>query len=670
MRDPFGIVGTTIDRRYAIRRVVAEGGFGVVYEAEAVALGVKVAIKVLKSEMVSSSPEALARFEQEARLLARLRHPAIVSLTDAAHLDDGTPYLALEWIEGETLDAYLERVGPLPLEDALRLLGPVASAIAYAHDEGVVHRDLKPGNVMIGRRAGSRDEVSAKVLDFGVARWTSPHGVRTTTTSNSGLSIGFAAPEQYGKEFGPVDGRADQFALAAIVYAALTALPPFAGDSLTEVMFATCMAQERPSVAAMRADLPNAVDAVVRRALAIRPDQRFATIREFFAALEEAARHGDAIGSAPTMRGGPPTRTAGALPEPATLPSPGLSRDAPRTQEAPSIGVAPTQRAPETGPLGTRPTGAAPSEPDPEMPPSSMAPSTKVSPATRWILVVAVLVTLGGAAAAAWPLVMPTEPTKPKPKVQPSTTKASVSASTSAAPGSCGALRDDEVCIAGGSLHRGPSDCATEGSDPGHKAACPQNWVNVSTFVLDRTEVSIARYKQCVAQGKCGNVDVDASLSTPIRSVAWADAKKFCEWDHGKRLPTDDEWELAAAGAGAAHREYPWGNEKATGERAVYEDGTTPAAVVAVDAPNKGATPDGVLHLAGNVAEWTATAAPASAPWPYGLEATSGTRRWVRGGAFDSSYDALRTWARDAYPEAYTSPSIGFRCARTLKSTP
>ncbi|MBK7396003.1 MAG: protein kinase [Myxococcales bacterium] len=115
MRDPLGLVGTTIDRRYEVRRIVAEGGFGLVYEAEAVALGVPVAIKVLRAELLESSPEARARFGQEAKLLVRMRHPAIVQLSDAAHLDDGTPYLVLEWIEGETLDAFLARVGPLPL---------------------------------------------------------------------------------------------------------------------------------------------------------------------------------------------------------------------------------------------------------------------------------------------------------------------------------------------------------------------------------------------------------------------------------------------------------------------------------------------------------------------------------------------------------------------------
>ncbi|MGZ5971601.1 MAG: bifunctional serine/threonine-protein kinase/formylglycine-generating enzyme family protein [Polyangiales bacterium] len=641
-------MGTTIDRRYEVRRVVAEGGFGVVYEAEAIALGVKVAIKVLRAEAVSSSPEARARFAQEAKLLARLRHPAIVSLTDAAHLEDGTPYLALEWIEGETLDAYLERVGPLPLEDAVSLLGPVASAIAYAHDEGVVHRDLKPGNVMIGR-----NDRRAKVLDFGVARWTSPHGVQTTTTSGTGLSIGFAAPEQYGKEFGPVDGRADQFALAAVTFAALSGTAPFAGDTLTEVMFATCLSQERPSlsrVPSLPHSLPRAVDAVLQRALSIRPDQRFTTIRAFWSALEEAARHGDTASAPATQQVGPPTRTAGAMPSPATLPSPNVA-SGPATIATPSIGVAPTQPAPMTGPAGTRPTGQPSSEP--ESPPSSLAPSTKVSSTTRWLLVFAVLATIGGGAAAAWPLMVPKEPKpKPVPTAKTSTkTSSPSSVVTASAKSDCGKLLEDEVCILGRRFLRGPDDCGVQ--DPPHRAACPRTDVTINSFAIDRTELSVAKYERCSLAGKCTPIDLDTSKTTPIRKLTWSQAKEVCAY-YGKRLPTDDEWELAAG-----RDVYPWGNENPSLDRASYaEKEGSPGAIVAVDALPKGATRDGLLNLAGNVAEWTSSSAP---------KADGEKRFWVRGGSAESTAETLRSWAREAYAESTQSSAIGVRCARTPK---
>lgn len=664
MRDPYGIVGRTIDRRYLVSRFVAEGGFGVVYEAEAIALGVKVAIKVLRSEIVASSPEARARFDQEARVLARLRHPGIVSITDSSHLTgdehEGTPYLALEWIDGETLDRYLERVGPLPLEDALRLLGPVANAIAHAHAQQVVHRDLKPSNVMIGPQG------EAKVLDFGLARWSAPHGVRTTSSSGTGLSIGFAAPEQYGKEFGPVDERADQFALAAVVWASLTAKAPFHGETATEVMWATCMTPQRPELAQERPDLPRAVDEVLQRALAIRPEGRFNSIKELWTALEEAARHGD-HGGAPTARVSPPTATRGSFPEVATLPSPDLNAMAPRTQVSAHLGVAQTQPAPMTRPTGTSPTGAAP---PPASEPMSAAPSTRASPATRWGIVLALGAALGAGVFAAWPLIAPAGPRPVPPKAvlsgKPTAsakTSTSTSTSSSSKPpaGPCGEQQESEACIEGTHFTRGPNDCGE--TDPVHQAACPATSVEVGTFVIDRLEVAAGEWAECVKAKRCRAIaSTDPRL--PAREVTWADAEGYCAF-RKKRLPTDDEWELAAAGK-THDRQFPWGNALPTPALAVFTKAEPLLGPASVDSPS-GETKDHVQHLAGNVAEWTKTTAPASAPSPDGVPVTDGPRAWVRGGSYDATEEWLRTYARQAYPKDLVSPSIGFRCARHPK---
>lgn len=648
MRDPLGIVGTTIDRRYAVRRFVAEGGFGIVYEAEATALGVKVAIKVLRSEILASSTlgaEARTRFEQEARVLAKLRHPGIVSITDASHLDDGTPYLALEWIEGETLDTYLNRVGALPLDDALAMIAPVARAIQHAHEQQIIHRDLKPSNVMITNGA-------AKVLDFGLARWASPEGLRTSTQAGTGLSIGFAAPEQYGKEFGPVDARADQFALAAVIYATLTAKPPFAGERLTEVMWATCMAPLRPSVRNDRPELSQAVDDVLQRALSIRSEARYSTTREFFAALEDAARSHDGVPA--TFKQGPPTQTAGTMPQVATLPSPELGMQGPRTRVESAFVVAPTMPA-MTGPAGTKPTGHSP---PPRSEPISAVPSTRASLATTWTIVLAVGAAIGAGTFAAWPLIAPSPP-RIVPKVQPSASP-SVSTSASAAPGPCGVLSESEACISGTKFRRGPEDCSGA-LDREHRLACPPAVVSVPMFVIDRYEVSFARYAKCT---KCPKLAGEPGF--PVRNITRANAAAFCAFEK-KRLPSDDEWELAAAGK--HNQKHPWGNEAPTPTRAQFTtDEASQSGPLPVDTLQAGATPDGVFHLVGNVAEWTSTDAPADAPWPFGQTALEfATRAWVRGGSYESTAESLRSWSREAYPYDHAHPTIGFRCARTPK---
>ncbi|GAC1351894.1 MAG: hypothetical protein NVSMB1_09340 [Polyangiales bacterium] len=250
----------------------------------------------------------------------------------------------------------------------------------------------------------------------------------------------------------------------------------------------------------------------------------------------------------------------------------------------------------------------------------------------------------------------------------------------------CLDLLEGEACIAAAKFHRGPFDCA--GSDPAHRAACPSQVVYVPTFAIDKREVSVGRYQACVASLACRPVtliddgggekrDEDAGDGgvlgaregegdQPVRFVTVAEAQAVCSWDHGKRLPTDDEWELASAGD--SHREFPWGNEFPTDSSAVFSSNA--AGAMARRKPNvvastpAGATPEGVLDLAGNVAEWTSTRAPARAR--SSSEGSSTARRWVRGGSFASPPEGLRTFMREAHPEDSRSADLGFRCARTL----
>jgi len=202
--DVFALVGRTLHERVRVDRVVAEGGFGVVYAGEHLSLGVPVAVKVLKSDDGELVPPKsfVEQFVREARVIARVRHPNIVQVLDVATIDvEGgvVPCMVLEWFDGVTLDRWLDQRGEeraMTPHEAWALLRPVADAIATAHDAGVAHRDLKPTNVMV---LTTKKGPLAKVLDFGIAKLMNGEvagtGVTATQSSVRAYSPLYAAPE-------------------------------------------------------------------------------------------------------------------------------------------------------------------------------------------------------------------------------------------------------------------------------------------------------------------------------------------------------------------------------------------------------------------------------------------------------------------------------------------
>ena len=271
------LIGSIVAERYHILRKLGEGGMGTVYLAEHVKMGRKAALKVMNPGM-NSDPDAIARFNREAANASRLNHPNVCAIYDFGETPDGLIYLAMEFIEGESLTSLIAKNGYLPAPRAAAIIHQAADALSAAHDQGIVHRDLKPYNIMIAKGRDGGDVV--KVVDFGIAKASSSDAQRVTKT---GLVVGtpeYMSPEQLAGD--KLDGRSDIYSLGLVAFNALTGLLPFASESAQETMIMRLtdrpktMAEVRPDV-----DWPSALQAVMDKVLQRDVNERYQKSAEF-----------------------------------------------------------------------------------------------------------------------------------------------------------------------------------------------------------------------------------------------------------------------------------------------------------------------------------------------------------------------------------------------------
>jgi serine/threonine-protein kinase len=325
--------GDVIGGRFQVEAHIGEGGMGEVYRATHVYLKRTVALKVLHRRLVSNQ-DAWARFQREAELVSQLEGPNIVRTFDFGRLDDGQPFLSMEFVEGETLDKVLSR-GPLEVKDAANVLAQVCEGLAEAHALGIVHRDLKPPNIMMGRRRDGK--LVAKILDFGIARLAAAGQERLTATGAVIGTPSYLAPEQ--AQGGDIDARTDLYSLGCVAYELLTGRVPFKADTLARLILMHL--QERPrALEAYRPSLGEwpAVTEVVLKALEKDPKARFQTVTEFAEALAAAVEGkakpaDDAPAPAPEPAWGvekmplitaPPPQALTLQPAPTPMPPPGI----------------------------------------------------------------------------------------------------------------------------------------------------------------------------------------------------------------------------------------------------------------------------------------------------------------------------------------------------------
>ena len=281
------LIGSVLSGKYRIDERLNEGGMGTVYRGTHVLMDKTVAIKVLRPSLAADE-KIVARFSREARAASRISHPNALSVTDFGEDENGTVFLVMEYLSGRTLKKVIQEEGPLPLPRVVDITRQIADALNAAHQQGIIHRDLKSDNIML---LDTMTGDHAKVLDFGIAKINEPDGNRDSGSLTApNLVIGtpqYMSPEQCSQD-SEIDSRSDIYSLGVILYEMLVGHVPFSAESPTMVMLKH-LQEPVPSVLDERNDLPASIDRVIARAMAKLPANRYQNVAELIEDLTIAS---------------------------------------------------------------------------------------------------------------------------------------------------------------------------------------------------------------------------------------------------------------------------------------------------------------------------------------------------------------------------------------------
>ena len=421
-----GREGQMISDRYRVLKLLGEGGMGEVYLAEHTYLNKKVAIKLLRSEITSSN-EAVQRFYQEAKSAARIKHESIIEIYDFGKLDDGTIYLAMEFLEGSPL-ADIMLNGPMELSRAIDIVIQIADGLAAAHAEGIIHRDMKPENVFIIRDRVGRERV--KILDFGIAKMSSGEGEGHGLTK-TGTIFGtphYMSPEQaMGRQ---LDHRTDIYSLGVIMFKMFAGSVPFKAELFMGIL-TQHITTPPPAPTSLRPDLPPPVEQVILKAMDKDPSRRYQSMSELIMDLQRVMLElGISTPTAPPLQTLPPPQAVGVPSVP-----PGSSMASALVPPVPpsATGTYGTMTSPPaTGPYvpAASATGMAMPAYQTQTPYSGQ--SATVSPVSEHsgkgaLIAILVIVLLGGGGAAGWWFFLRNKKSN---ETQPTTTTTSQTADT------------------------------------------------------------------------------------------------------------------------------------------------------------------------------------------------------------------------------------------------
>ncbi|HVJ88985.1 MAG TPA: serine/threonine-protein kinase, partial [Labilithrix sp.] len=277
------LIGRTIGDRYHVKGILGEGGMGTVYDAEHLNLNRPIAIKVL-SPAQAKKQVSVKRFQQEARAAGAIGHPNICAVHDLGTLDDGSPYLVMEKLVGQTLADRIAKEGRLPFGDVIEVICQVLSGLVAAHEKGIIHRDIKPENIFLAHRIGSPPIV--KLLDFGVSKMMPEFRSDDDELTRTGMVMGtpyYMAPEQARGERN-LDGRVDVYACGVVMYEALAGKRPFLAPNYNSLLLAIINTVPR-SIREFRPDTPPELEAILLRAMEKNRADRYLSAEHFLRAL-------------------------------------------------------------------------------------------------------------------------------------------------------------------------------------------------------------------------------------------------------------------------------------------------------------------------------------------------------------------------------------------------
>lgn len=300
------LLGTILNDRYRVIEEVGRGGMSVVYRGLHEMMDRTVAIKMLQAQHVTDQL-SIKRFQQEAQAASHLQHPHVITVYDCGVVATGQPYIVMDFLEGDSLTDVIKRDNHIPFQRAVPIFAQACDALDHAHQKGVIHRDLKSSNIMLVEVEGRKDFV--KVVDFGIAKLTNASGKMQQNLTQTGEIFGspiYMSPEQCLGQ--TLDNRSDIYSMGAVLYEALTGLPPLMGDTIYATM--KMHVSEMPEgFARARPDLriPEQLEQITFKALAKKPEQRFQSMQEFRDALEQCMRTQFDTGAMPSLLSAPPS---------------------------------------------------------------------------------------------------------------------------------------------------------------------------------------------------------------------------------------------------------------------------------------------------------------------------------------------------------------------------